>query len=85
MSLDSTSRYQLDTNSVGVFTHTVAVRKATTSSTYSTYVSKDEDTFEQLASKVFGDGTQYWRLADLNPHVKFPNVIPVGTSIRLPQ
>ncbi len=37
-----------------------------------------------IASKIFNDPTQYWRVADINPQVKFPDIIPAGTVIRLP-
>lgn len=75
----NTSRYKV-TNS-----GTEAVRKEVSPTAYSQYVSKEGDTFEQLASKLFNDGTRYWELADLNPQVDFPDVIPVGTVLRLPR
>ena len=48
------------------------------------YVSKEGDTFEILSTRVYRDPLQYWRIADLNPQVKYPDVIPAGTLIRLP-
>jgi hypothetical protein len=63
----------------------VAVRKKSApSSAYSKYVSREGDSFEMIASKIFNDPTQYWRVADINPQVKFPDIIPAGTVIRLP-
>lgn len=51
---------------------------------YYQYVSRDGDSFELIASKILGDGTRYWEIADLNPQVKWPNEIPVGTTLRIP-
>lgn len=75
----STSRYYLTNN------NREADRKEVSPVSYSQYMSKEGDTFEQLASKLFNDGTRYWELADLNPQVDFPDVIPVGTVLRLPR
>lgn len=42
------------------------------------------DTFERIAAHVLGDSTQYWRIANLNPSIKFPDSIPVGITIIVP-
>lgn len=51
---------------------------------YYQYVAKDGDNFELLASKILGDGKRYWEIADINPQVKWPNGITVGTVLRIP-
>lgn len=51
---------------------------------YYQYISKDGDNFELIASKVLGDGKRYWEIADINPQVRWPNYIPVGTTLRIP-
>lgn len=51
---------------------------------YYQYVSRDGDNFELLAAKILGDGKRYWEIADINPQVKWPNGIPVGTVLRIP-
>lgn len=56
-----------------------------TSVMYTTYMAKNGDTFEKLAYRLFGDFTRYWEIADINPHIKFPNEIPVGTVVRVPR
>lgn len=82
MAINTSSRYTtiIDDSSTNV----IAVRKDTTSVRYTNYVTRSGESFESLANRIYRDGTQYWRIADLNPHVKFPDVIPTGTVIRLP-
>lgn len=52
---------------------------------YTTYTSRDGDSFEKLANKYLGGPVFYWRIAEINPHVPFPDQIPIGTRIRIPQ
>jgi nucleoid-associated protein YgaU len=82
MAINTSSRYttNVDESSANV----IAIRRKTTSVRYTNYVTRAEESFESIATRVFRDGTQYWRIADLNPHVKFPDMIPTGTIIRLP-
>jgi len=42
------------------------------------------DTFDKIAARVLGDSTQYWKIAGLNPTIRFPDSIPAGTSIAVP-
>jgi hypothetical protein len=82
MPLNSSSRYTTykdPTTSV-----LLAVPKVTSSENYSTYVSKAGDTFDMIATRIYRDPSLYWRIANINPHVKFPNEIPVGTQLRIP-
>lgn len=83
MALRTSSRYTYKTG--GTIELIEAVRKSNVATTsYSKYVSREGDTFEILATRLYNDPTQYWRIADMNPQVKFPDVIPAGTTIRLP-
>lgn len=49
-----------------------------------TITSRYGDTFDNIAARVLGDSTQYWKIAGLNPYVRFPDAIPVGTVIVVP-
>lgn len=82
MAINTASRYttQTDTDTGKV----IAVRKSTGSVNYTTFTTISDETFELIALRVFRDATQYWQIADLNPHVKFPDHIPLGTIIRIP-
>lgn len=83
MALRTSSRYAYQTGDA--FEILLAVRKSNTAvKAYSKYVAREGDSFELLATRLYNDPTQYWRIADMNPQVKFPDVIPAGTTIRLP-
>jgi nucleoid-associated protein YgaU len=47
-------------------------------------ITKSGDTFQKIASHVLGDSTQYWKIAKLNPYIRFPDAIPTGSIIRVP-
>lgn len=61
-----------------------AARKPETTVTYSVVLSKDGDSFERLAFRYLKNPLRFWEIADLNPHVEWPDRIPVGTNIRIP-
>ena len=61
-----------------------ALRKQRNPRSFFTHISVQGETFDLLAYKYFKDPQQYWEIADLNPHVPFPDRIPVGTPIRIP-
>lgn len=86
MALDSNSRYKAvpATNWIGG-SDMIGARRHRIASTYDVYVTKDGDSFDRLAARVFGDSTQYWRIADLNPQIAFPDFIPIGTYLRIPR
>lgn len=75
----TTDRYVLDDTGM------TATRYPVETSTYYTYISRQGDSFESLAARLFNDGRRYWEIADLNPQVPFPDYIEVGTVIRIPQ
>ena len=41
-------------------------------------------TLEQLADRQYGDARLWWVIADANPEIGYPDNIPSGTVIRLP-
>lgn len=51
---------------------------------YTTYVVRAGDTLESIATRALGNPRRYWELADINPQIKFPLDISVGTVLRLP-
>jgi nucleoid-associated protein YgaU len=51
---------------------------------YYQYVSRQNDTFQLLAAKLLNDSNRYWEIADINPQVQWPDVIPTGTVLRMP-
>lgn len=75
----SSSRYVVETGGM------TAKRLGQDPTPYTQYVSRDGDTFERIAARLFNDGTRYWEIADINPQVQFPDTIPTGTVLRLPR
>ena len=62
----------------------IARRKRSPTVRYRTYVATGYDSFDLLSHRLFGDASKWYLIADLNPHVPFPDTIPVGTELRLP-
>lgn len=52
---------------------------------YITYITRQGDTFDRMSHKLLNDFSRYWEIADLNPHVKFPDQLEPGTVIRIPR
>ena len=76
------SRYQTSVADDGTV---IAVRKTLGTEQYSIYTVKQGDTLDMLATRIYGDPTLYWRIADMNPHISFPDLIQVGDVLRLPE
>lgn len=74
----NSSRYRLSDGGI------LATRTPLGVVNYYQYISRDGDTFESIASKILGDGKRYWEIADINPQVKWPEIITTGTILRLP-
>jgi hypothetical protein len=51
---------------------------------YRTYLSIAGDTFPIIAQRLYSDPEQWYRIADVNPHVFYPGVITPGTVLRIP-
>lgn len=51
---------------------------------YVSHVYSAAETIDGLAYSYFGDATQWWQIADVNPEIVDWNNIPPGTSIRIP-
>jgi nucleoid-associated protein YgaU len=81
MSLPLNSRY---VETVGTDGKYIALRREKVTSRYSLYITKAGDTFERLAFRGTRDPREYYRIADLNPQIPFPDDIPPGTEIRIP-
>lgn len=61
-----------------------AERKDQEAVRFTVYVSREGDSFERLAAQYLNEPSRYWEIADINPHVEWPDRIPAGTSIRIP-
>jgi hypothetical protein len=79
------SRYRAQQEVRNGSLNVVATYKKEPTRQYMAIISRDGDSFEKLATKHLGGPIFYWRIAELNPHVPFPDQIPVGTRIRIPR
>jgi len=82
MALSPSSRYTLAVDSNG---RAVTKRKDIGSSHYAVVTSVGRQTFDELAAIHLGDPQLYWRIAVVNPHIPYPDEVPAGTRLRIPQ
>jgi len=62
-----------------------AVRKPVDDVYVQKYTVSSGETLESISAKIYGDPTQFWRIADINPQVRFPVDLAPGTVIRIPR
>lgn len=43
------------------------------------------DSLDKLAHQAYGDAEFWWRIADANPDLTFPDELPVGALIKVPR
>lgn len=82
--LNGLSRY-LVSPEIGFDGKIIATRKDADPVRVSRYMVASGDTIENMAFKLFGDPSQWWRIADVNPQIEFPLDIISGMEIRIPQ
>ncbi len=63
---------------------TTSKRVITKSQPYFTHVTESNESFTTLAGKYLNNEKLYWYIADQNPQIRFPDLIPVGTLVRIP-
>jgi hypothetical protein len=51
---------------------------------YTEYVWKDGDRFDQVAMKFLKDASKWWMIPEYNPHILDIHNVPAGTSIKIP-
>lgn len=81
----TSSRYKAKAETRNGDTFIVATRLKTSTPNYFVHYAKYGETFQSLASRYLGSPIFYWKIADINPQVPFPNFIDEGTAIRIPQ
>jgi len=82
MALSPSSRYSVVSDDDGIAVTKLKGRDVTR---FLTVISYGGQTFQELAATYLGDPKLFWRIADMNPHVPYPDEIPMGTSIRIPE
>lgn len=78
------SRYSESSETRNGQTVNVALPTSFNTGNYFTIIAVDGDTFETLAARYLTGPSVWWKLADINKHVAFPDFITPGTTIRIP-
>lgn len=84
MKLPTSSRYSMSYDTVDSEAREVSLRVAKEKKSYVTHVVRGTESFTSLAYRYLNDERLYWYIADHNPQVKYPDLIPPGTIIRIP-
>ena len=82
MALSPSSRYNTVTDDDG---RSVTKRNAHRAARVLVATAIEGQTFDELAAIHLGDSQLYWRIAELNPQVPYPDTLSAGTRIRIPQ
>lgn len=83
--LQPSSRYSVSYEVRNGDTTIVGNRIKTTTPSFLTHTSRDGESMDILSARYLGSPLFYWRIADLNPHIPYPDRIPAGTKVRIPQ
>jgi hypothetical protein len=91
MAISTFSRYADNTvtpitGTDGISRPTIIIDPPTQPLTYNItmYTWQQEDQIDYLAFSAYGDETQWWRIADVNPEILFWDSVLPGTQIRVP-
>lgn len=79
--LTAQSRYRYTT---GQDVPYIAVRRDPTTPKYALYTAMEGDSFDSIAAKTLNNPERYWEIADINPHIPFPDFVPTGAVLRIP-
>lgn len=80
----STSKVAAVPDAAGVYHATIYPRSPLASFRYQVYRVKFGDRMETIAAVALGDSELWWRVAQLNPELLYPNDLEPGTIIRIP-
>lgn len=78
------SRYSATVETRNDNTVSIAVPSSYTTGNFFTIVTQENESFESLAADHLGNPTMYWKIADINKHIQYPDFLPVGTVVRIP-
>ena len=78
------SRYTETTETRDAESISVAVPTTYSTDSYFTVVTQQDETFASLAHNYLRNVTMYWKIADLNKQLSYPDIIPAGTVIKVP-
>lgn len=78
------SRYSEYSETRNGVTSSIALPSTYTTTSTFTVVTEQGDTFQHLANRHMNDPKMYWKIADLNKNLGYPDTIPIGTVVKIP-
>jgi hypothetical protein len=78
------SRYSQTTETRNGETTNIAVATMYNNTKTMTLIAEEGQTLQYLAFVYLNNASLYWKIADLNPNILFPDKIPSGTIIKIP-
>jgi len=78
------SRYTATSETRNGTTQNVANNTKFSSPSTMVVIASEGQSMEILAAMYLNDATQYWKIADVNPQIAFPDYLPAGTPVRVP-
>lgn len=73
-----------ESNGSGVHHATVHPSTATPVVPYTTYQVQSGDRLDTLAAHALGDSELWWKIAQINPEIIYPDNLVVGSYLRVP-
>jgi nucleoid-associated protein YgaU len=65
-------------------TATVYAPAPVVSPSFTYYTVKDGDRFDNIAALIYGVADYWWKIANANPEVFYPDMLVVGSILRIP-
>lgn len=78
------SRYTQASETRNNETKNVAVSSKYITTNFITIIVEDGQTLQYLASLYLNDSSMYWKIADLNPNIMYPDRLTAGTIVKIP-
>lgn len=78
------SRYVQTSETRNNETKNVATASKYNTDRYITIIAEDGQSLQYLASLYLNDSTMYWKVADLNVNIMFPDRLTAGTIVKIP-
>jgi hypothetical protein len=78
------SRYSQSVETRNDTTKNVATPSTFTSNTQFSVIAEEGQTFQYLAALYLNDATMYWKIADINTNITFPDSLSAGTLVNIP-
>jgi nucleoid-associated protein YgaU len=78
------SRYVETSETRNEDTKVIATASSFATDSYQSVITQQNETFASLASDFLNNPNLYWKIADINKDLGYPDVLPAGTTVRVP-